>query len=216
MRAVLALALLLAASAARAEEGTVAKVVFEPGRFAGITEPQTLRYRFEVRGAGIDGAVPSPARLEVRGIAPDGGKEVWLDMFTGAAHRHLGPVAAREQNPIVLVFLQMDVTEMGSLTGGAPGYFQQQIRRAFSDPAEAREVTVELDGRELAGRAIAIRPFAHDPHIDRFPAFRDKTYEFTVADGVPGGLWQITARTTDPRSGELILEKTLTFEAVER
>jgi hypothetical protein len=215
VRPALALALgLLAATPAAAD--TVAGVVFEPGRFAAIDEPVVLRYRFEVHGEGLDGTPPSPARLEVRSVAPDGGKEVWLDLFEGAAQRHLGPVAAREQNPIVLAFLQLDVTEMGHLTGGAAGYFQQQIRRAFNDPVESEAVTVELDGRSLPARRITIRPFRHDPRIDRFPAFRDKAYEFTVADGVPGGLWRIAARTPDPGTGELVLERTLTFEAVER
>jgi hypothetical protein len=216
VRAALALALALLTAPAAAEEDTVARVVFEPGRFAGITEPVVLHYRFEVQGEGIDGTTPSPARLEVRSVAPDGDKEVWLDLFSGTARRALGPVAARAQNPLVLVFLQMDVTEMGRLSGGAGGYFQQQIREAFNEPAESRAVTVELDGRSLPARSIVIRPFQGDPQIDRFPAFRDKAYEFTVADSVPGGLWRIAARTPDPETGELILEKTLTFEAAER
>jgi hypothetical protein len=214
--AALALGIALAAGGAPAAADTVAGLVFQPGRFARITEPLTLRYRLDIRGRGIEATPPSPARLEVRSVAADGAKEVWLDLFTGAARRQLGPVAAREQNPIVLVFLQTDVTEMGRLSGGAPGYFQQQIRKAFNTPAESETVTIALDGRELAARSIVIRPFQDDPQIDRFPAFRDKAYELTVADGVPGGLWRIVARTPDPRTGELVLEKALTFEAVER
>ena len=46
-----------------------------------------------------------------------------------------GPIAAQEQNPLVLVFLQRDVTQMANLTGGAAGYFQQQIRRGVQRSA---------------------------------------------------------------------------------
>jgi len=198
-----------------AAEDTVARVVFEPGRFATVTPPQILRYTFEVTGRDVVPTPASPVRLEVR-AAEDGGKEVWLDLFSGPARRSFGPVAAREQNPIVLVFLQLDTNEMGSLSGGAPGYFQQQIRRAFNAPAPVEPVTIELDGASVAGARITIHPFRDDPRIDRFPAFKAKSYAFTVSDAVPGGLWQLTARTPDPHTGAVILEKRLTFEAGER
>ena len=32
-----------------------------------------------------------------------------------------------------------------------------------------------------------MQPFANDPKIGRFPQFKDKSYEFIVAEGVPGG-----------------------------
>ena len=69
-----------------------------------------------------------------------------------------------------------------------------------------------LDGASLPATRITLQPFHDDPQIARFPQFRDKTYAFTVADGVPGGLWQLTARTPDPKTGELVLEKSLTFD----
>ncbi len=212
MRALLVAAFLALATPALAAEDTVAHAVFEPGRFAAITAPVDLVYRFEVHGRGIADAAPSPVRAEVRKVAADGGKEVWLELFEGPARRSAGPLEAREQNPLLLVFLQLDVVEMGRLTGGAAGYFQQRIRQAFTAPAPVEAVTVELDGRSLPATRITLQPFRDDPQIGRFPQFRDKTYAFTVADGVPGGLWQLTARTPDPATGELVLEKTLTFE----
>jgi hypothetical protein len=213
-RTALALAALLAAApAARAGEDTVTHAVFDPGRFAAITNPVALRYRFETQGQGLTGTPPSPVRMDVRSVAADGTKEVWLDMFEGAARRNFGPIEAREQNPLLLVFLQLDISEMGNITGGAPGYFQQQIRRAFNQPWPEEAVTVQIDGKSVPAVKVTMLPFAQDPHIDRFPQFRDKSYELVVADGVPGGLWSIAARTPDPKTGELIMEKRMTFEA---
>lgn len=212
----LALAFVGAAAGSRAAEDTVTRLVLEPGRFAAVTPPRVLRYRFEVKGQDIAPAPGQPVQLEVRKAEKEeAGKEVWLDLFEGPARRSFGPVAAREQNPILLVFLQLDTNEMGSLTGGASGYFQQQIRRAFNHPAPVEPVTIELDGVAIAGVRIVIRPFRDDPRIDRFPAFREKAYEITVSDGVPGGLWQFVTRTSDPRTGAIVLEKSLTFEAAE-
>lgn len=210
----LALGSALAALPAAAGQDSVTHLVFEPGRFAGITEPQTLRYRFETRGRGIEVPTSAPGRMEVREVAADGQKQVWLDLFEGEAHRALGPIAAVDQNPLLLVFLQMDVTEMGRLTAGSPGYFQQQIRRKFNDTAPTEAIEVELDGHNVPATRITMQPFKDDKSIEQFAAFRDKTYEITVADDVPGGLWSVVARTPDPKTGELILEKSMVFEGV--
>lgn len=217
-RQLLALGLLacLHAAPAAAAEDSVAHLVFEPGRFAGISEPQTLRYRFETHGRGVEEAKPSPGVLQIREVNPDGSKKVWLDLFEGSAKRSVGPFEARDQNPLLLVFLQMDVTEMSRLTSGASNYFQQQIRKKFNDMVPTETVEVEVGGQPVPATRITLRPFQGDPRIDQFPAFRDKSYEITVADSVPGGLWSIVTRTPDPNTGELILEKSMTFEGVER
>lgn len=215
--AILALALAgLSAAPVSAAEDSIAHLVFEPGRFAAITEPQTLLYRFDTRARGMAETLSAPGRLEVREVEADGDKKVWLDLFEGEARRAVGPLAARDQNPLLLAFLQIDVTEMSRLTTGAAGYFQQQIRKTFNDEVPTEAVEVEIDGKRLPATRIAIKPFAADPRIDQFPAFRDKVYEMTVADGVPGGLWSVVARTPDPASGELVLEKSMTFVGVER
>ncbi|HMR31318.1 MAG TPA: hypothetical protein PKA13_14900 [Geminicoccaceae bacterium] len=210
--AALVLLAVLAARPAPADD-SVAHVVFEPGRFASVTPPRTLVYRFETRGRGIEAPLVSPGRLEVRDVTPEGVKQVWLELFEGEARRVVGPMSAREQNPILLAFLQMDVAEMGRLTTGSAMYFQQQIRKQFNSRVPTEPVEVELDGKALPATRITIKPFATDPRIDQFPAFRDKTYEFTVSDQVPGGLWSIVTRTPDPETGELVLEKSMTFVA---
>ena len=215
---ILTLALLagLQAPAAMAAEDSVAHLVFEPGRFATVAQPQTLRYRFDTRGRGMEATLSAPGRLEVREIEADGDKKVWLDLFEGAARRTIGPISAKDQNPLLLVFLQMDVTEMSRLTTGSAVYFQQQIRKKFNSKVPTEAVEVEVDGKPVPATRITLKPFTADPRIDQFPAFRDKTYEITVADGVPGGLWSVVTRTPDPATGELILEKSMVFEGIER
>jgi hypothetical protein len=90
------------------------------------------------------------------------------------------------------------------------------VRKAFNEPAQADPIEIELDGQKLAAKRLVIRPFAKDPNIQRFPAFRDKVYEFVVAEGVPGGIYRLAARVPDPKDGHVILEESLTFEEVSR
>lgn len=211
-----ALAALLGALAVGSPSGagaeTVAQGVFDAGLMKGIGQPVTLRYRYEMQGRSIERPYRSQVQMEVRAVAPDGGKQVFFDMFEGPNRRAFGPMASSDQNPLVLVFLQRDVAQMGNLTGGASGYFQQQVRRAFGEPAEAEPTEVEVGGRKLPATRLVMRPFARDPNIERFPRFKDKAYEFVVAEGVPGGLYRIAARTPDPTDGRVILEESMTFE----
>ena len=158
-----------------------------------------FRYRYEMQGQDIEPPFASHIEMDVREVAADGAKSVYFDMFEGANRREFGPMAAQEQNPLVLVLLQRDVTQMAKLTGGAAGYFQKQIRKAFNDTAEIeRRSEVAVGDRKLPGMRLVIRPFHDDPQIGRFPQFRDKAYEFVVAEGVPGGLYRLATRVPDP------------------
>ena len=212
-RGLLALGLALLAAPAWAAD-TVADKVFGAGLLAGVTEPSVLHYRFEMSGKDIVPPFASHIDVDVREVAPDGGKSVFIDMFEGANRRQFGPIAAQDQNPLVLVFLQRDVTQMANLTGGAAGYFQQQVRRGFNDPAVVEPFEVTLGDRKLAGTRLVMTPFANDPNIDRFPQFKGKSYEFIVADGVPGGIYRLGSLVPGPADGQAILQETVTFEEV--
>jgi hypothetical protein len=206
----LALALLAPLPAVAAD--TVTDQVFGRNLMQGVSAPVRLHYRFAVQGEGGQPPVEGPLVMEVRGIKAEGDKEVFVDMLDGPNQRHLGPMSAREQNPLVLLLLQRDVAEMANLTGGAAGYFQQQIRRAFNGPAEVGGIEIELVGRKVQASRVVMRPFTADPRIDRFPQFKDKAYEFVVSDAVPGGLYRFASRTPDVKDGHLILEESVTYE----
>lgn len=211
------LALLLAWSlvgpAAWAETANVQEVVFAPGFLGAIDRAITLRYRYEMSGAAMPRPHTSTATLEIREVFPDGRKLAWLDMFDGPNRRQAGPIPTVDQSPLLLAFLQRDTVTMANLTGGAAGYFQQQIRRAFSEPRTVEPTTVVWQGRTYDARTIRLQPFRSDPAIARFPQFRDKEYEFTVSDALPGGLWRLRIRLPDT-AGAIYLEESLTLDEV--
>lgn len=209
--ALLAAAWLLAAASAPALATTVAEGVFDAGLMRNVQQPQTMHYRYEMQGRSLAEPYHSDVRMEVREVAADGAKRVWFDMFEGDNHRAFGPMKSLDQNPLVIVFLQRDVTQMGNLTGGSPNYFQQQVRRSFGEPATAEPLEVEVDGKKLPATRYVIHPYERDPNLERFAQFKDKAYEFVVAEGLPGGLYRIAASTPDPKDGHLILEESMTF-----
>jgi len=202
-----------AAPSAAGDGGTAEAVVFRPGFFARIPVPTTLIYRYRLESELMREPYISRVRVEVRGQDADGTKRVWLDMFDGPNHRRFGPVPAVDQNPVILALLQKDVATMRNLSGGAKGYFQQQIRRAFTRPPDLVEpITVRLGERQVAATRVRLVPFRNDPAIVRFSKFRDKRYEFVVSDAVPGGLYRMTIEVPDPeRPDRPVLREVLTF-----
>lgn len=197
-------------------EDSVANVVFEAKLLTNIDVPSTLHYRFDMSGQGIEPAFVSKASMALEVGAEEGGKLASFQLFEGPNQRNFGPIQASGQNPMILVFLQRDVTQMGNLTGGSPGYFQQGLRNGFRGAGNVEHIDIDLEGQTIKVDKISIKPFENDPHIGRFPQFRDKTYSFWVGDDIPGGLYKIQASTPDPQSGNMILSESFTYERLER
>lgn len=194
---------------------SVAVVVFEADLLADVTVPSVIHYRYDMQGQGIDPPFVSHGSMALAEGEQQGVKAASFELFEGPNRRQFGPLSATSINPMVLVFLQRDVTTMGKLTGGASGYFQKGLRQGFRDTGIIETVDVEIDGANVAVEKVSIQPFANDPEIGRFPQFRDKTYSFWVSDEIPGGLYRIETVTPDVDSGEVILMERFTYERIE-
>lgn len=213
--AAIALAFVTIGLSARAE--TVEHLVFNAHLLEDVREPAMLRYRFEVSGSLMGEPYEDEVLMDVREVAPDGAKVVHFDLFRDSPRRRqVGPVDAKLQNPLIIIFLQRDVAQMGNLTGGSPQYFRNQIRKAFMADVPAEPVEFELDGRTVQGQRIAIEPFKSDPNIGRFRQFQFKRYTFTVSDAVPGGLFEIATVTPETEEGTTALEESMTFVGVDQ
>ena len=47
-------------------------------------------------------------------------------------------------------------------------------------------IPVTVDGKKLPATRYVIHPYERDPNLERFAQFKDKAYEFVVAEGLPG------------------------------
>jgi hypothetical protein len=139
--------------------------------------------------------------LRLSASAEGGGeKEVFVDMFTGNRQHVLGPLTRVTGNPIIMMFLEHDVSEMNMHIGGAPAYFRNVIRLAFREKAKLEPASFTWEGRQVNGTKITIQPFLADPNAERLQLFRSKTYEFIVSDAVPGGIYQMHSTISADRS----------------
>ena len=164
--------------------------LFESDHLAQIKSPTTLDYAFQ--HAGSDPYEDSVALL-VSEVHDDGSKDVSVEFLTGEHRMELSPVTRFHGNPLIMYFLEWDVRGMRKATGGSALYFRNRIREGFLDQAEMADASITLDGRPERAIAITLQPYRNDPRIERYAAFRGKSYRFVLSQTVPGRIYEIEA-----------------------
>jgi hypothetical protein len=164
-------------------------------------------------GAGFDDEVALKLSPSADGA---GQKDVLVDMFSGERERIVGPLTRVSGNPIIMMFLERDVTQMNRFIGGQPVYFRNVIRLAFREKAQLEPATFSWDGKQVNGTKITIQPFMGDPNGERMQLFRSKTYEFIVSDAVPGGIYEMHSTIVDEQAapGTPALDTRLTLKEI--
>jgi hypothetical protein len=128
------------------------------------------------------------------------------------------PTGDLQCNPVIIYFLERDITEMERLTGGQRRYFQQRLRLALAAGPKIETVTSQIGGKSVTVRQIVVQPYLDDPNAERFAQYTGKRYTFLIADTVPGQVALI--RTDVPGANNdfahPLQTQTLTFQAVLR
>jgi hypothetical protein len=183
--------------------------LFEANHLEGIVQPVVLEYAF--RHTGFGGDFEDTISADIRSIHDDGRKDVAIDFLSGPHHVNFPPVTGFNGNPLLMFFLEHDVTEMRDATGGAAQYFRNRIRSALVDQAEMHPVEITIAGKTQSATEISLAPFRGDPHLEPFAAFREKTYHFILADGVPGRIYQISTTLPSPGAANAF-EEAMTYK----
>jgi len=184
-------------------------VLFESNHLKDITRPVRLEYAFTHQGGAGD--FTDKVTEDIRDVHPDGRKDVWVQFLSGTHQMKFPPAIGFNGNPLLMYFLEHDATEMQQATGGASGYFRNRIRNAFLN-AEMHSIAITVDGKTCAGREIVIAPFRDDPHFAQ-SAFREKSYRFTLCDGVPGTIYRIATTVPAVSNGAGgVYEEAMTYE----
>lgn len=96
------------------------------------------------------------------------------------------PNGGLQCNPVIIYFLERDITEMQGLTGGQRRYFQQRLRLALAAGPRIESVTSKVGGKSVSARRVVVQPYLNDPNAERFAQYTAKRYTFLLADEVPG------------------------------
>ncbi len=190
---------LLALTGAANAGPTAVELIFGTPFLAQLPAGATLSYHF-TRTADDKGLSPSfedDVKLSVEQSGEE--RSASVDLYTGPRAKTVGPLPNMNGNPLVMVMLEQDVREMGKVLGGNPYYIRNRIREAINEGEQVQSTKINYAGRMLEGWTITLKPFAKDQNRDKLKDFAERSYEITIADGVPGGLYRI--RTVTPRNG---------------
>lgn len=193
--------------------GSPAEGIYGSNHLALLPDKAVLVYDYRYDGNLLERPLDDNVLLDFTRHSGDAAYDVGARLFPKTRKLEIGPLTATLANPILLIFLQRDATQMSDGTGGSQHYFRNTIRKALQTPDadSARPVTILLEGKELAAREITLRPFVNDPNRDRLRAFAGKTYRFVVSEAVPGGIYQVQAETPEEDGSGILLRETYRF-----
>lgn len=149
-----------------------------------------LRYRYDARFIDED-PVQDEVDLEIIGVNEDGSRSASIYFFTGDRNRPIEPFEHARGNPVLGVYLQDDVYQMGELTSGNWRYFHRKVKKALAHEATIEDIEVDFEGRQVAARRVSFLPFQYDEQRDRFEDFAEKRYSIVVSEHIPGFLYEI-------------------------
>lgn len=193
------------------------KLLFDTPYLASLKLPVSLTYAYRHHTAdekSFGANFSDKVQLDLaESDEPGGLNKVSMTVFTGSRQRVIDTRSDMRGNPVIMIFLERDLWEMKRRIGGAPVYFRNSIRRSFREASEVKRTTINYEGTDVPGFIVTIKPFENDRNADRFRQYRNKAYEFVVADAVPGGVYRIRSLVTGGAGGsELVVEDTLTLE----
>jgi hypothetical protein len=205
------------AEAPKPEMSEAQKALFNTPHLSNIKSPSVITYDFERKSVFKDG-FKDTVKVKVDKVLEDGAKDVSFEFFTAERNRPYPPQEHFFGNPLVMLYLSRDVHEMARLVGGSANYYRSKIRYGMFDQAEVAEVEVAGPNGPVKGRKITIRPFLTDAQksYEMGPNLA-KSYEFVVADEIPGGIYSIKTLVPPEKDKEdkgNVIEESLVFQNV--
>ncbi|ERJ18484.1 hypothetical protein SSPSH_002565 [Salinisphaera shabanensis E1L3A] len=182
------------------------RLLFMTDHLQNLQPPATLDYEFSHRA---DDGESYDDRVVLDIEQGDGaGKQVAVDFLSGDRHRYVPDVGNARGNPIIMMFLQNDVSTLAQRTGGSWRYFQRQIKFALQDKAQVTQETARFDGNTVAVKRIQLLPYASEKtHREKMAGAAQRRYTFVLSDDVPGGVLEISAETPAAQGQVASLDK---------
>ena len=180
------------------------KILFQSKHFGNVKKPMTLHYTFR---EDVKGSATLNDKVSIDILKPyfDGTASVAAHFLSGEREISIPPIDHAQGNPMILGFLERDITEMKRLTGGATGYFRKRIRLALAaSDVPVNKIMVAYGGRQITAQEIRIYPYLDDPLKVRLGKYVSKGYVFIMSDAVPGTLYRAYTTMATEKSGSSV------------
>jgi hypothetical protein len=193
-----------------AELNRAQQLVFVENHIQNVPRGSILTYAFNSETKGVE-RYSDTVKITVTGVLEDGRRNLEFDFLSGPHHIDFSPAQGYSGNPVIIHFLERDISRMARETSGWSGYFRNRIRDSFGQPVSVRDIKISLQGRELNGVEVVVEPFVSDPNIQNFEAYANKRYEFIFSDQIPGGVYRIHTRVPGENGADVFIDEALTF-----
>jgi hypothetical protein len=188
------------------------KLIFFKDHLEGIKKGSQLNYQFTSRTD--NNRFEDKISIRVTDIVGKGKRDLEFNFLSGDNHIEFTPAKSYTGNPVIIHFLERDISLMSKDTGGWNGYFRNRIRNSFRKPKQVDEVTFEFNGEKVKGTEIVITPFVGDPNSQNFKLYVNKRYEFLFSDQVPGGVYRIQTQVPSENGKQLLINEDMTFNKI--
>ncbi|MET0080938.1 MAG: hypothetical protein ABW119_20960 [Candidatus Thiodiazotropha lotti] len=188
------------------------KLIFFKDHLQGVTKGSQLNYEFT--SITDEERFQDTIVVRVTNIVSKGKRDLEFDFLSGENHIDFTPAKSYTGNPVIIHFLERDISLMSKDTGGWNGYFRNKIRNSFRKPAHIDEVTFEFNGKQVKGTEIVITPFLGDPNSRNFKLYTNKRYEFLFSDKVPGGIYRIRTQVVSDNGEQLLINEDMKFKEI--
>lgn len=211
MRKILACLILAALATGPLQAGETYDLIFKTGTLADVPKEAGLEYSRDVAvatdpdlGARNTGAVQ--LSFEPEDMAR-------LTFAQGEKSRNLGAFPATVGNPIIMYFVETVLRDVAQAAGGSPFYIRNRIKDSLLQTAEITEISVALDGEQIAARQITLRPFENDKNRAKMKGYGDLALTFTMSEDVPG--WYQSLVASVPGTDAPIYQNALVLQGSE-
>ncbi|MEW8028826.1 MAG: hypothetical protein AB2806_13980 [Candidatus Thiodiazotropha sp.] len=189
------------------------KLVFYKDHLKGVPKGSRIDYGFKSVTKDADSFADN-IEIKVTDVVAEGKRDLEFNFLTGSHHIDFSPAKAYTGNPVIIHFLERDISQMAKNTGGNIGFFRNRIRNSFKRPIEVRDIKFKLNGKEMSGTEIVITPFVADPYADNFKLYVNKRYEFIFSEQVPGGVYRIHTMVFSDSGDNVLIDEEMIFRQI--
>jgi hypothetical protein len=189
------------------------KLVFFEDHLKGIPKGSKINYGFRSVTKDAE-SFTDRIEIKVTDVVAEDKRDLEFNFLTGSHHIDFSPAKAYRGNPVIIHFLERDISKMVRDTGGRNGFFRSRIRNSFKKPAEFRDINFTHNGKPMSGTEIVVTPFITDPDVDKFKLYANKRYQFVFSDQVPGGVYRIHTEVPSDKGDSVLIDEEMTFQKI--
>ncbi len=186
-------------------------LIFYKDHLQGVTKGSRIDYGFSSATKDAD-SYSDKIEVTVTDVVAEGKRNMEFNFLSGPHHIDFSPAKAYTGNPVLIHFLERDISQMAQYTGGSSGYLRNRIRDSFKQPKQVHAVKIDFQGKQLDGTEVVVTPFVSDPNADNLKLYVNKRYEFIFSDQIPGGIYKIHTAVTDDSGESVLIDEEMKFQ----